>query len=135
MSTRREGRKCGCLRLVVSGKPLLGNQEHILTNDLEAELTTVVLPKVSRWQVETRFFRKANGMHDWRRANAGWIRRWFATSASFSSVADDAPFSRVFSKLARTLCCGEAEPLPENELILRLPQAELMAHQHLALDR
>jgi hypothetical protein len=37
---------------------------------------------------------------------------------------------RCSPKLARTLCCGEAEPLPENELILRLPQAELMAHQH-----
>ena len=55
MRTRREGRTCACLRLAVSGNLSLGNQEYILTNDLEAELTRVVLPKVSRWQVETHF--------------------------------------------------------------------------------
>ena len=46
--------KYGCLRLVVT-RNRHGNHEYIVTNDLGADLTTVVLRKVSRWQVETLF--------------------------------------------------------------------------------
>jgi len=42
------------LRLVVT-RNRHGNREYIITNDLEADLTMVVLRKVSRWQVETLF--------------------------------------------------------------------------------
>jgi SRSO17 transposase len=41
--------------LVVSRETSLGNYEYIVTNDLEADLTTVVLPEVSRWSIETLF--------------------------------------------------------------------------------
>ena len=46
--------KYGSLRLVVT-RNRHGNREYIITNDLEADLTMVVLRKVSRWQVETLF--------------------------------------------------------------------------------
>ncbi len=59
----------------------LGNYEHIVTNDSGADLTSVVKRKMSRWSVET-LFRDPKQYGGWRRANAGWIRRWFATSAS-----------------------------------------------------
>jgi len=76
--------KYGSLRLVVT-RNRHGNYEYIVTNDLEADLTTVVLRKVSRWSIETLFRDSKQYARDWRRANAGWIRRWFATSASFCS--------------------------------------------------
>ena len=46
--------KYGSLRLVVT-RNRHGNHEYIVTNDLGADLTEVVLHKVSRWQVETLF--------------------------------------------------------------------------------
>ena len=46
--------KYGSLRLVVT-RNRYGNHEYIVTNDLGADLTTVVLRKVSRWSVETLF--------------------------------------------------------------------------------
>ncbi len=47
--------KYGSLRLVVT-KNRHGNHEYIVTNDfLGADLTTVVLRKVSRWSIETLF--------------------------------------------------------------------------------
>jgi hypothetical protein len=46
--------KYGSLRLVVT-RNRYGNHEYIVTNDLGADLTTVVLGKVSRWSVETLF--------------------------------------------------------------------------------
>jgi SRSO17 transposase len=46
--------KYGSLRLVVI-RNRHSNHEYILTNELEADLSAVVLRKVSRWQVETRF--------------------------------------------------------------------------------
>ncbi len=46
--------KYGCLRLVVT-KNRQGNCEYVVTNDLGTDLTTVVLRRVSRWQVETLF--------------------------------------------------------------------------------
>jgi hypothetical protein len=46
--------KYGSLRLVVT-RNCHGNHEYIVTNDSGADLTTVVLRKVSRWQVETLF--------------------------------------------------------------------------------
>ncbi len=46
--------KYGPLRLVVT-KNRHGNHEYIVTNDLGADLTTVVLRKVSRWSIETLF--------------------------------------------------------------------------------
>jgi hypothetical protein len=46
--------KYGSLRLVVT-RNRHANFEYIVTNDLGADLTTVVLRKVSRWQVETLF--------------------------------------------------------------------------------
>ncbi len=48
-------KKYGSLRLVVT-KNRHGNHEYIVTNDfLGADLTTVVLRKVSRWSIETLF--------------------------------------------------------------------------------
>lgn len=38
-------------------KPSLGNYEYIVTNELEADLTTVAERKVSRWSIETLFSR------------------------------------------------------------------------------
>jgi len=46
--------KYGILRLVVT-RNRHGNHEYIVTNDLGADLTTVVLRKVSRWSIETLF--------------------------------------------------------------------------------
>jgi hypothetical protein len=46
--------KYGSLRLVVT-RNRHGNHEYIVTNELGADLTAVVLRKVSRWQVETLF--------------------------------------------------------------------------------
>jgi hypothetical protein len=46
--------KYGCLRLVVT-RNRHGNHEYIATNDLEADLTTIVERKVSRWSIETLF--------------------------------------------------------------------------------
>jgi hypothetical protein len=46
--------KYGALRLVVT-RNRYGNHEYIVTNDSGADLTTVVLRKVSRWSVETLF--------------------------------------------------------------------------------
>ncbi len=46
--------KYGALRLVVT-RNRHGNHEYIVTNDLGADLTTVVLRKVSRWSIETLF--------------------------------------------------------------------------------
>jgi SRSO17 transposase len=46
--------KYGTLRLVVT-RNRHANHEYIVTNDSGADLTTVVLRKVSRWQVETLF--------------------------------------------------------------------------------
>ncbi len=46
--------KYGCLRLVVT-RNRHGNHEYVVTNDSGADLTTVVLRKMSRWQVETLF--------------------------------------------------------------------------------
>jgi DDE superfamily endonuclease len=46
--------KYGCLRLVVTKNPH-GNHEYIVTNEPEADLTTVVLRKMSRWSIETLF--------------------------------------------------------------------------------
>jgi hypothetical protein len=44
----------GTLRLVVT-RNRHGNFEYLVTNDLEADLTTVVLRKRSRWSIETIF--------------------------------------------------------------------------------
>jgi hypothetical protein len=46
--------KYGILRLVVT-RNRHGNHEYIVTNDLGADLTTMVLRKVSRWSIETLF--------------------------------------------------------------------------------
>jgi len=46
--------KYGVLRLVVT-KNRHGNYEYIVSNDLQADLTTVVQRKRSRWEVETIF--------------------------------------------------------------------------------
>lgn len=46
--------KYGALRLVVT-RNRHSNFEYIVTNDMGADLTTVVLRKMSRWQVETLF--------------------------------------------------------------------------------
>jgi hypothetical protein len=46
--------KYGVLRLVVP-RNRHGNHEYIVTNDLSADLTTVVLRKMSRWSIETLF--------------------------------------------------------------------------------
>jgi hypothetical protein len=46
--------KYGSLRLVVT-RNRHGNHEYIVTNELEADPSAVVLRKVSRWQVETLF--------------------------------------------------------------------------------
>ncbi len=46
--------KYGSLRLVVT-RNRHGNHEYIVTNDLGADLTTVVLCKMSRWSIETLF--------------------------------------------------------------------------------
>ena len=46
--------KYGCLRLVVSTNAH-GNHDYIVTNELGADLTSVVKRKMSRWQVETIF--------------------------------------------------------------------------------
>jgi SRSO17 transposase len=46
--------KYGSLRLVVT-RNRHGNYEYIVTNDLRADLTTVVLRKVSHWSIETLF--------------------------------------------------------------------------------
>jgi hypothetical protein len=46
--------KYGSLRLVVT-RNRHGNHEYIVTNDSGADLTTVVLRKVSRWSIETLF--------------------------------------------------------------------------------
>jgi SRSO17 transposase len=46
--------KYGSLRLVVT-RNRHGNHEYIVTNDLGADLTTVVLRKMSRWSIETLF--------------------------------------------------------------------------------
>lgn len=46
--------KYGTLRLVVT-KNRHGNYECIVSNDLEADLTTIVLRKRSRWSIETTF--------------------------------------------------------------------------------
>lgn len=46
--------KYGKLRLVVT-RNRHGNYEYITTNDLEADLTTLVLRKHSRWSIETVF--------------------------------------------------------------------------------
>ena len=73
--------KYGSLRLVVT-RNRHGNYEYIVTNDSGADLTSVVKRKMSRWSVET-LFHDTSSMRDWRRVNAGWIRRWFATLASF----------------------------------------------------
>ena len=48
------GPKFGVLRLVVT-RNRHGNYEYIVTNDLSADLTTIVLRKRSRWSVETVF--------------------------------------------------------------------------------
>ena len=42
------------MRLVVT-RNRHGNHEYIVTNDLGADLTTVVLRKMSRWSIETLF--------------------------------------------------------------------------------
>ena len=46
--------KYGSLWLVVT-RNRHGNHEYIVTNDLGADLTTVVLRKMSRWSIETLF--------------------------------------------------------------------------------
>jgi SRSO17 transposase len=46
--------KYGTLRLVVTSNRH-ANHEYIVTNDSGADLTTVVLRKVSRWSIETPF--------------------------------------------------------------------------------
>ena len=46
--------KLGVIRLVVT-RNRHGNYEYIVTNDLSADLTTIVLRKRSRWSVETIF--------------------------------------------------------------------------------
>ena len=46
--------KYGSLRLVVT-RNRHGNHEYIVTNDSGTDVTTVVLRKVSRWQIETLF--------------------------------------------------------------------------------
>jgi hypothetical protein len=46
--------KFGVLRLVVT-RNRHGNYEYLVTNDLKADLTTIVLRKRSRWSVETVF--------------------------------------------------------------------------------
>jgi SRSO17 transposase len=46
--------KYGSLRLVVT-RNRHGNYEYIVTNDPGADLTTVVLRKVSHWSIETLF--------------------------------------------------------------------------------
>ena len=46
--------KYGVLRLVVT-RNRHGNYEYIVSNDLQADLTTMVLRKRSRWEVETLF--------------------------------------------------------------------------------
>jgi hypothetical protein len=46
--------KYGSLRLVVT-RNRHGNHEYIVTNDSGADLTTVVLRKMSRWSIETLF--------------------------------------------------------------------------------
>jgi hypothetical protein len=73
----------GSLRLVVT-KNRHGNHEFIVTNDLGADLTTVVLRKGVAGP-SRRSFATPSNMRGWRRANAGWTKRWFATSASFFS--------------------------------------------------
>lgn len=76
--------KYGSLRLVVT-RNAQGNYEYIVTNDPGADLTSVVERKMSRWQVETLFRDTKQSMRDCRRANGGWIKRWFVTSALFCS--------------------------------------------------
>jgi SRSO17 transposase len=46
--------KCGTLRLIVT-RNRHGNVEVLATNDLDSDLTTIVLRKRCRWSIETLF--------------------------------------------------------------------------------
>lgn len=80
--------KYGTLRLVVSRNPH-GNYECILTNDLQADLTRVVVRKRSRWSIET-VFRDSKQFAGWSacqcRTDQAWVRHVALVMVAFVAL-------------------------------------------------
>jgi hypothetical protein len=62
----------GTLRLVVTRNLSRQPRVHIVTNELGADLTSVVKRKMSRWSIETIFRDTPSSLGGWKRAS-GWV--------------------------------------------------------------